>query len=104
MQITRRNALMGATAAAVVTGAITAPLAAQADDAILLARIEQSHEAYDAWNRVWEKQQAHRAMIKARLDCPPPDPASLPNKSRYRCATGRPVPNETTSGTVLRGL
>jgi len=30
MNITRRDALMGATAAAVVTGAITAPLAMQA--------------------------------------------------------------------------
>ena len=32
------------------------------------------------------------------------DHTSLPIKSRSRCATGRPVPNEPTSGTGLRGL
>ena len=78
--ITRRDALMGATAAAVITGAATVPLAMKAaqgaDDAVLLARIEQFHEVYDAQNRVWAKQQAHRAEIEARPDCPPLDPAT----------------------------
>jgi len=85
MNITRRNALRGATAAAVVTGAITVPLAIKAagvkaalgaDDAVLLARIEQFHDLYDAQNRVWAKQQAHRAEIEARPDCPALDPAT----------------------------
>jgi len=38
MNITRRHALMGATAAAVVTGAAVAPLAAQVDPVAVLAR------------------------------------------------------------------
>ncbi len=80
MSISRRDALMGATAAAAVTGATLAPLAMKAaqgaDDAVLLARIEQFHEVYDAQNRVWAKQQAHRAEIEARPDCPPLDPAT----------------------------
>ncbi len=78
---------MGATAAAVITGAATVPLAikaagakaalaGEADDAVLLARIEQFHEVYDAQNRVWAKQQAHRAEIEARPDCPALDPAT----------------------------
>jgi len=83
--ISRRDAIKGATAAAVITGAILAPLAIKAagakaalagDDAVLLARIEQFHEVYDAQNRVWAKQQAHRAEIEARPDCPPIDPAT----------------------------
>ncbi len=52
MNITRRDALMGATAAAVVTGAATAPLtieAALADDPVIpLAR--QLRVATDAWS------------------------------------------------------
>ncbi len=82
--ISRRTALTTG-AALVTTGALTAPLALKAagakaalggNDAVLLARIEQFHEVYDAQNRVWEMQQAHRAEIEARPDCPPPDPAT----------------------------
>jgi len=82
--ISRRTALTTG-AALVTTGAITAPLALKAagvkaalggDDAVLLARINQFHEVYDASGRVWEKQQAHRAEIEARPDCPALDPAT----------------------------
>jgi hypothetical protein len=80
MSISRRGALLGATAAALVTGTIMAPLALRAaqgaDDAVLLSRLAQFHDVYDAQNRVWEKQQAHRAEIEARPDCPPLDPAT----------------------------
>ncbi len=52
MNITRRDALMGAAAAAVVTGAATAPLTIEAapvdDPVILLAR--QLRAATDAWS------------------------------------------------------
>ena len=67
MQISRRDALMGATAAAVVAGV---PGAAQGEDAALLARVTRFHEVYDRGNRVWAKQTAHRARIEAMLHCP----------------------------------
>ncbi len=52
MNITRRDALMGATAAAVVTGAATAPLtseAAPADDPVI-PLAQQLRAATDAWS------------------------------------------------------
>jgi hypothetical protein len=79
--ISRRTALTTG-AALVNTGAIVAPpviraaLASEPDDAVLLARIDRFHDAYDAQNRVWAKQQAHQAEIEARPDCPALDPAT----------------------------
>ncbi len=67
MTISRRDALMGAGAAAVVAGV---PGAVQGDDAVLLAQIARFHEVYDRGNRVWAKQKAHRARIEAMLHCP----------------------------------
>ena len=78
MTISRRDALATG-AAAMVTGAAVATVAApavQANDAVLLARVVQFHEAYEAARHAWEKQCAHRAEIEARPDCPPPDPAT----------------------------
>ena len=57
MSISRRNALMGATAAAVVTGAITAPLAIKAAGvkAAMAAQLDpvaalvRKAEAYEKW-------------------------------------------------------
>ena len=73
MQISRRNALMGASAAAVVAGV---PGAVQGGDAVLLAKVARFQELYEAWNRVWEKGSAHRARIEAMTDCPRVDPAT----------------------------
>jgi len=76
MSISRRDALMGATAAAVVTGATAAvavagePTTALACDAVLLARIGQFHDVYGEWQDVWEKHRAHRASVEAMPDCP----------------------------------
>jgi hypothetical protein len=64
---------MGATAAAVVTGVVTAPLAIKAavgGDAVLLARVEQSTDLYDRWACMWERAHKHRAAIEALPDCP----------------------------------
>ncbi len=71
--ITRRNALLGASAAVAVAGV---PVAVQASDAILLARIGRFHDLYNEWCCTHEKQAAHRAEIEARPDCPPCDPAT----------------------------
>ncbi len=76
--LSRRDALMGATAAAIVTTATVAPLAlkasgvkaALAGDAVLLARVAQFHETYEAAQRAWERQQSHRARIEAMPGCP----------------------------------
>ncbi len=67
MQITRRDALMGATAAAVVAGV---PGAAMGEDAALLAQVARFYCLYEASQSVWAKQQAHRARIEAMPDCP----------------------------------
>ena len=67
MQISRRGALMGAGAAAVVAGV---PGAVQGDDAALLAQVGQFHELHGRWTRMWEKAQSHRAAIEAMLECP----------------------------------
>ncbi len=67
MQISRRDALMGATAAAVVAGV---PGAVQADDAVLLARVAQFHETYEASRRSWRECSEHRAKVEAMPDCP----------------------------------
>ena len=80
MSISRRDALMGATAAAVVTGAITAPLAIKAagveaalagdPDAALLAQVAQFHEVREAFRRAWQEQATYRAQIGALPECP----------------------------------
>ncbi len=49
MTISRRGALIGAGAAAVVAGV---PGAVVGEDAALLARIGQFHHLYDAWDRL----------------------------------------------------
>ena len=67
MQISRRGALIGASAAAVVVGV---PGAVQGQDAVLLAQVARFHELYGEWQRVWAKQAEHRARIKAMPDCP----------------------------------
>ncbi len=68
--ITRRDALLGASAA-VAVATVAAP-AIQADDTILLARVAQFHDVYGECQRVWTKQKAHRAQIEAMPDCPGP--------------------------------
>ncbi len=68
--ITRRGALLGASAAVAVAGVPTA-VAAQGDDIVLLARVDQFHDVYGEWQRVWAKQKAHRAAVEAMPDCPP---------------------------------
>ncbi len=67
MQISRRDALMGAGAAAVVAGV---PGAVLGEDAVLLARLGQFHDVYGEWQHVWAKQQAHRASVEAMSGCP----------------------------------
>ena len=67
MSISRRGALIGASAAAAVAGV---PGAAQGEDAVLLAQVARFHELYGEWQRVWAKQAEHRARIKAMPDCP----------------------------------
>ncbi len=67
MQISRRDALMGAGAAAVVAGV---PGAAMDEDAVLLARLGQFRDVYGEWQRVWAKQKAHRARVEAMPDYP----------------------------------
>ena len=71
--ITRRGAMLGATAAAVVAGV---PSAVQGEDAALLAQVVRFHDLYDTWRDVWAKQQEHRARIEAMADCPPISPYS----------------------------
>ncbi|MCH8187841.1 MAG: hypothetical protein IIB66_03905 [Proteobacteria bacterium] len=87
MSISRRSALIGASAA-VVTGAAVVPLAMKAagvkaalagDDAALLAQVARFHDVYDKGNRVWAKQKAHRALIEAMPDCPRISPWSENN-------------------------
>ncbi len=68
MQISRRDALLGATAAAVVAGAAGA---VQGDDAVLLAQIARFNNCYDTWQRGWARHSEHRAQIAAMPDCPP---------------------------------
>ncbi len=67
MTISRRSALIGATAAAVVTGV---PGAVQGDDAALLARVAAFDGLYDAWQRLLERRAVRRAEIVAMPDCP----------------------------------
>ncbi len=67
--ITRRGALLSA-GAAVAVATVAAPTTAVADDAVLLARIEQFHDVYGELQDVWEKHQAHRASVEAMPDCP----------------------------------
>ncbi len=69
MSISRRGALLGATAAVAVAGV---PTAVQADDTGLLAQIEQFNDLYRRSTRLWQKQKAHRAEIEAMPDCPGP--------------------------------
>ncbi len=71
MSISRRDALLGASAAVAVAGAPTA-VAAQASDANLLALVEQFHDVYGECQDVWEKHRAHRASVEAMPDCPRP--------------------------------
>ncbi len=66
--ITRRDAMLGASAAVAV--ATVAAHAVQADDAVLLARIGQFHDVYGELQDVWGKHQAHRAAVEAMPDCP----------------------------------
>ena len=67
MSISRRGALIGAGAAAVVAGV---PVAVQGGDAALLVRLGQFPELHGRWTRMWEKAQSHRAAIEAMLECP----------------------------------
>ena len=67
MSISRRDALLGATAAIAVASVGTP---ATACDAVLLARIEQFHDVYGTWQDVWKKHRAHRASVEAMPDCP----------------------------------
>ena len=67
MQISRRGALLGASAAAVVAGV---PGAVLAEDAVLLAQVARFHDLYDAWRCVWAKYVEHREQIAAMPDCP----------------------------------
>ncbi len=76
MQISRRNALLGASAAVAVAGV---PGAVLGEDAALLAQVARFHDLYDAWRAVWAKQCEHRARIEAMPDCPDFDP---PTRSR----------------------
>ncbi len=69
MSISRRNALLGASAV-VAVATVAAPTTAVADDAVLLARIEQFHDVYGELQDVWGKHQAHRASVEAMPDCP----------------------------------
>ncbi len=69
--VTRRDAMLGASAAAAVAGVPTA-VAAQACDANLLALVEQFHDVYGECQDVWEKHRAHRASVEAMPDCPRP--------------------------------
>ena len=73
--ITRRNALVGATAAAVVTGAITAPLATMAagnPDAALLAQCDRLDAALAALT------EAHRKFSEARSEAEQTMPLEQP--------------------------
>ncbi len=70
MQISRRNALMGAGAAAAMAGV---PGAVQGDDAVLLAQVAQFHELYNEWQRIWAKQKRHRQSVEDMPDCPEVD-------------------------------
>ena len=74
MQISRRNALLGAGAAAAVAGV---PAGAQAGDVVLLGRIARFNSLYDNYRRVQAKDVAHRARIAAMPDCPGFDPPTL---------------------------
>ncbi len=67
MSISRRDALLGATAAVAVASVGTP---ATACDAVLLARIEQVHDVYGTWQDAWKKHRAHRASVEAMPDCP----------------------------------
>ena len=67
MQISRRNALVGAGAAMAVAGV---PGTVQGEDAALLVRLGQFPELHGRWTRMWEKAQSHRAAIEAMLECP----------------------------------
>ncbi len=69
MQISRRDALLGASAAVAVAGVPTA-IAAQASDAALLAQIGRFPNLYGQWTHMWEKARAHRATVEAMPDCP----------------------------------
>ena len=80
MSISRRGALLGATAAVAVAGV---PLAVQASDTVLLARIEQFHDVYGELQDVWAKHLAHRAAVKARPDCPPLGESFEGNKAHH---------------------
>ena len=62
MQISRRDALMGAGAAAVVAGV---PGGVQGDDAVLLAQVARFNDCYDTWQRGWAKYSEYRAKIAA---------------------------------------
>ena len=62
MQISRRDALLGATTAVAVAAV---PVIVRANDVVLLARCEQFHDLYEAAGRVWEKQKAHQTRIEA---------------------------------------
>ena len=81
MQISRRDALMGAGAAAVVVAGV--PGAVQGDDAVLLARIAEFQDLYGRWRDLWAKQLAHRARIEAMPDCPEIDGTVEGNNAHF---------------------
>ena len=74
MQISRRDALLGATAAAVVAGV---PGAVLGKDAALLAQVAQFHALYETWDQLHEKAIAHHAAVKALPDYPSYHPRSF---------------------------
>ncbi len=119
MQISRRDALLGATAAEAVAGL---PRTAQGQDTVLLPQVARFHDLYDTWRAVWAKQCEHRARIDAMPDCPDFDPPTLSraylafleahDASRYYDESGRlgeqtgaianaifEIPAETVRGT-----
>ncbi len=68
MTISRRGALLGASAAAVVAGV---PGAVLGEDAALLAQVARFIEIYGRWRSAWEKWGELRLRIGTMPDCPP---------------------------------
>ena len=67
MNITRRDALMGASAAAVVAGV---PGAVRGEDAVLLALCAEWHRLQDIYGPLWTEAKRVRAEADAHPDCP----------------------------------
>ncbi len=80
MQISRRGALLGASAAVAVAGV---PGAVQADDAALLAQVAQFHELYDRSKHSWAKQKRHQEAVEDMPDCPEVDGTREGNQAHH---------------------